>query len=51
MQQAGTKEGSSFLTIGQTYILFLYEPPHEKTGYLPMRKQRSRSGPLFSLHG
>ena len=27
-----------------------FEPRHGETGVLPMRKQRHRSGPLFSLH-
>ena len=29
----------------------LYEPRHEKTGFLHMRKQRRRSASLFSLYG
>ena len=29
---------------------FLYEPRHEKTNILLMRKQRRRSASLFSLH-
>ena len=28
-----------------------FEPCHEKTGILPMQKQRRRSAPLFSLLG
>ena len=37
----------------EPYLERIYEPRHEKTGFLPMRKQRRRSAsaPLFLLHG
>ena len=34
----------------QDGISGIYEPHHEKTCFLNMRKQRHRSAPLFSLH-
>ena len=38
------------LGIEPQLLVVLYEPYHEKTGFLAKRKQRRRSAPLFSLH-
>ena len=43
------REFQLFLAVNIDHVI-LYEPRHEKTNVMHMRKQRRRSAPLFSLH-